>query len=125
MMRRVVLVFSLMLMVASAAAVASPAHAALGLRDTADAAPWMTNGKVYAQALSEDGKILYIGGKFTILREKPPGTGGATLAVNNVAAIDVETGAPVSTWKPAVTSKYGTAPVVRALAAKNGRVYIG
>jgi hypothetical protein len=107
-----------------AVATATPAHAALGLRDTPDRT-WMTNGIVYAHALSEDGKTLYIGGRFNSVREKPPGTAGKTLAVNNVAAIDVATGAPVSTFKPAVTSNDGTAPVVRALAAENGRVYVG
>src|SRR4028119_2180494 len=65
-------------------ALAPPAHAALGLREIPDKT-WMTNGKVYAQALSEDGRILYIGGKFNSVREKPPGTAGKTLAVNNVA----------------------------------------
>ena len=43
------------LMVASAVALASPAHAALGLRENADAPPWMTNGKVYAQARQAQG----------------------------------------------------------------------
>ena len=112
------------LIMAVAIATATPAHAALGLRDTPDRT-WMTNGTVYAHALSEDGKTLYIGGRFNSVREKPPGTAGKTLSVNNVAAIDVATGAPVSTFKPAVTSDDGTAPVVRALAAENGRVYVG
>jgi len=112
------------LMMAAAIALAPPAHAALGLRETPDQT-WMTNGIVYAQALSEDGGTLYIGGKFTQVREKPSGTGGAFESVNNVAAINVETGEPVSAFKPAVTSNDGTRPVVRALAARNGRVYIG
>ena len=113
------------LMMAAAIATAATAHAALDLRGTPDQT-WMTNGKVYAQALSEDGRTLYIGGRFNSVRERPPGTaGGATLAVNNVAAVDVATGAPVSAFRPAVTSDDGTAPVVRALAAKNGRVYVG
>jgi len=124
MMRRFVSVFTLMLIVASAVAVASPAHAALGLRDTADAEPWTTNGIVYDQALSEDGRTLYIGGKFTQVRP-PAGTAGQTLAVGRVAAIDVDTGAPIRTWNPNVTSNDGTAPIVRSLAVKNGRVYIG
>jgi hypothetical protein len=105
-------------------ALAPPAHAALGLRDTADAAPWTTNGIVYDQALSEDGETLYIGGKFTQVRP-PAGTAGQALAVGRVAAIDVDTGVPIRTWNPNVTSNDGTTPVVRSLAAKNGRVYIG
>ena len=47
--------------VAAAVAVAPSAHAALGLRPTPDQT-WMTNGNVYAQALSADKKVLYIGG---------------------------------------------------------------
>ncbi len=111
------------MMVALAIALAPPAHAALGLRETPDRT-WTTNGIVYDQALSEDGRTLYIGGKFTQVRP-PAGTAGQALAVNRVAAIDVATGAPVSAFRPAVTTNDGTAPVVRALAAKNGRVYIG
>ena len=111
------------IMVAVAIALASPAHAALGLRETPDRT-WTTNGIVYDQALSEDGRTLYIGGKFTQVRP-PAGTSGQALAVNRVAAIDVVTGAPVSAFRPAVTSNDGTTPIVRSLAAKNGRVYIG
>ena len=105
-------------------ALAPPAHAALGLRDTADAAPWTTNGIVYASALSEDGQTLYIGGKFTQVRP-PAGAAGQALSVGRVAAIDVDTGAPIRTWNPNVTSNDGTAPVVRSLAVRGGRVYVG
>src|SRR5919112_976597 len=111
------------LMVVLAIALAPPAHAALGLRDTPDKT-WMTNGIVYDQALSEDGQTLYIGGKFTQLRP-PAGTPGTAQPVNDVAAIDVATGAPVSAFKPAVTSNDGTTPAVRTLAVRNGRVYVG
>ncbi len=76
------------LMMAAAIALAPPAHASLGLRETPDQT-WMTNGIVYAQALSGDGGTLYIGGKFTQVREEPPGAGGAVVSVNNVAAINV------------------------------------
>ncbi len=125
-MRRFMLMFSMLVAAAaSTVVVALPAHAALGLRDTADPEPWMANNKVYASALSEDGNTLYIGGAFNSVREKPPGTTGQTFAVNKVAAIDVATGAPIRTWKPAVTSNDGQAPVVRALAVKDGKVYIG
>ena len=124
MMRRFVSVLTLMLIAASVVVVASPAHAALGLREQADAAPWTTNGIVYDQALSEDGKTLYIGGKFTQVRP-PAGAAGQALSVGRVAAIDVATGAPIRTFNPNVTSNDGTAPIVHSLAAKNGRVYVG
>src|SRR5918993_250442 len=83
---------------------------------------YMTNGKVYATALSEDGKTLYIGGKFSRVKEDPSGEPGISRPVSNVAAIDVETGRAIRTWRPQVT---GDGAVVRSLAVKKGRVYIG
>jgi hypothetical protein len=111
-------------LVAAAVALASPALAALGLRETPDDT-WMTNGNVYAQALSADGETLYIGGKFNRLRENPPGAPGGAIAVNNVAAIDADTGTPVRGWRPAVTGDASNSPVVRALEVRGGRVYVG
>src|SRR5918993_320476 len=80
---------------------------------------YMTNGKVYATVLSKDGKTLYIGGNCGEVSEQ---TGASTFAVSNVAAINVKTGAPIRTWRPEVS---GGGAVVRSLAVKNGRVYIG
>jgi hypothetical protein len=79
---------------------------------------YMTNGKVYATALSVDGDVLYIGGEFTRVGQKS----GSSFTVKNVAAINVKTGAAIRTWRPEVT---GHEAVVRALAVKNGKVYIG
>jgi hypothetical protein len=79
---------------------------------------YMTNGKVYATALSRDGNVLYIGGEFTRVGQKS----GSSFTVKNVAAINVKTGAAIRTWRPEVT---GHEAVVRALAVKNGKVYIG
>src|SRR5918995_932046 len=109
--------------VAAAVAVAPSAHAELGLRPTPDQT-WMTNGNVYAQALSADKKTLYIGGEFTQLRENPVGQGGKVFKVNNVAAIDVATGTPIRKWHPRVNNG-DAATEVRALAVMNRRVYIG
>ena len=83
---------------------------------------YMTNGKVYATALSEDGSTLYIGGKFNRVRENPPGVAGISRVVSNVAAIDVATGAALRTWRPQVT---GGAEVVRSLGVEDGKVFIG
>ena len=82
----------------------------------------MTNGEVYATALSEDGETLYIGGKFTRVKDKR--SDGITVgrATNNLAAIDVRTGNMIRTWRPKVT---GDPAVVRSLAVKDSRVYIG
>jgi Domain of unknown function (DUF5122) beta-propeller len=90
---------------------------ALALSETPDNT-YMTNGKVYATALSGDGKVLYIGGEFTEVRQKS----GVSRKVSNVAAINVKTGAAIRTWSPKVT---GRAAVVHSLALKNGKVFIG
>jgi hypothetical protein len=100
----------------------SPAQAAITVRETPDRT-WNTNGTVFTTELSDDGKTLYIGGKFTRVRQNPPSeAAGASFAVNNVAAIDVATGEAISGWNPKVTG--GTA-TVRALEVKGGKVYIG
>ncbi len=97
------------------------ASPALALTETPDDT-YMTNGKVYATALSGDGNILYIGGEFTKVTENPPGESGIDRTVSNLAAINVETGAAIRTWRPEVT---GDDAVVRSLAVKNGKVFIG
>src|SRR5215212_2634997 len=73
---------------------------ALALTETPDNT-YMTNGKVYATALSGDGKVLYVGGEFTEVRQKS----GVSRKVSNVAAINVKTGAAISTWRPKVSGK--------------------
>jgi hypothetical protein len=93
------------------------ASPALALSETPDNT-YMTNGKVYATALSRDRKVLYIGGEFTEVRQRS----GASHKVSNVAAINVKTGAAIRTWRPKVSGKDA---VVRSLAVKNGKVFIG
>src|SRR5215204_1892725 len=93
------------------------ASPALALSEVPDNT-YMTNGKVYASALSGDGKVLYIGGAFTEVRQKS----GISLKVSNLAAINVKTGAAIRTWRPKVS---GGDAVVHSLAVKNGKVYIG
>jgi hypothetical protein len=79
---------------------------------------YMTDGKVYATALSGDGKVLYIGGEFTEVGQRS----GVSRHVKNLAAINVKTGAAIRTWRPEVSGKDA---VVRSLAVKNGKVFIG
>jgi hypothetical protein len=61
---------------ASAIGVAPPAHAATGVSETPDRT-WNTNGTVFDTELSDDGSTLYIGGKFTSVRENPPASPAA------------------------------------------------
>ena len=93
------------------------ASPALALSETPDNT-YMTNGKVYASALSGDGGRLYIGGEFTEVRQRS----GVGRKVSNLAAINVQTGAAISTWRPKVS---GNDAVVRSLAVKDGKVFIG
>lgn len=80
---------------------------------------WMTNGRVYA--LAQEGDTLYVGGVFTSLLP-PSGSSASPIAVSNLAAISVSTGAPIAGWAPPVG---GTGTNVRALAVRAGEVYIG
>jgi hypothetical protein len=97
------------------------ASPALALTETPDDT-YMTNGKVYATARSGNGNILYIGGEFTRVMENPSRESGISRTVSNVAAINVKTGAAIRTWRPKVTGK---GAVVRSLAVRGGKVYIG
>jgi hypothetical protein len=120
MIRRITLVLSAIatVMVMQALVGAPPARA---LGTTPDDT-WMTNGRVYATALSEDGSTLYIGGNFTRVRENPSGEIGSAYRVSDLAAIDVATGTALRAWRPLVT---GDGAVVHSLAVKDGRVFIG
>jgi hypothetical protein len=82
----------------------------------------MTNGTVYA--VIQSGNTIYIGGKFTSVRDCPPGTScpGGTLAVGGVAALDATTGRAIKTFDPVVSG--GTATVY-ALAILDGKLYVG
>jgi hypothetical protein len=92
----------------------SQAHA---LPETPDNT-WMTNGTVFAQALSEDGNTLYIGGRFTVVKDRAD----TKVAANNLAAVDVATGEIVRSWRPRAT---GDGAVVHSIAVKDGRVFVG
>jgi hypothetical protein len=92
----------------------SPAQAIGGTPDET----WMTNGTVFAQALSEDKRTIYIGGRFTALRDRD----GNSFGVTNLAAIDVATGEPVRAWRPRVT---GDRAIIQSIVAKDGRLFVG
>jgi hypothetical protein len=80
---------------------------------------WNVIGTVFATARSENGKTLYIGGRFNEVRSP---SGGASVRATNVAAIDVATGAAKPGWRPRVT---GNRAIVHSLAVKDGKVFIG
>jgi hypothetical protein len=82
---------------------------------------WMTNGIVYSVIRS--GEYIYVGGKFTRVRSEA--SGGQSFAATNLARFDADTGAGDPTWTPDVTGSDMTKTVVYALAAVNGKIWLG
>lgn len=106
-----------------AATLAAPIRPAIALTGDADTT-WMTNHYVFATA--RWGDVLFVGGRFTQVRELPPGTpGGTVVTVANLAAFDVSTGAAISTFHPLVTASGDLTAQVRALAVRDGTLYVG
>lgn len=109
-----------------AAMIGSVAPTASAALDTVPDPTWMTNGIVYA--IVRSGDRIYIGGRFTSVRSCPPGQAcgaGNTTRVDNVAALDAATGAAIKSWKPAVTGDSTPPTTVYALAALDGKIFIG
>jgi hypothetical protein len=99
---------------------ATPALAAL--QPTPDTT-WMTNGQVRAVLVS--GNYLYVGGKFSKVRQFPNGVpGGGSFDATNLARIDLTTGAGDPTWTPSVTTDLSS-PAVYALAAMGNQIWVG
>jgi hypothetical protein len=105
----------LTLLALGVAVFSSPAQAAPKSLDKT----WMTNGKVYATALSKNRNVLYIGGSFDQVR---PTASAPGLKVSNVAAINVASGKPLKGFRPQVSGKSGE---VRALAVQGDTLFIG
>ncbi|MBA3690300.1 MAG: hypothetical protein H0W82_02665 [Actinobacteria bacterium] len=95
---------------------------AAALSTSADVGPWMANGRVYTSV--RVGNTLYIGGMFTKVEERA--SGGDSYAANNLAAIDVTTGAGIPSFTPDVTDSVDTA-TVRSLAVSSdgSTLYVG
>lgn len=83
---------------------------------------WHLNGPAWAIVKYQN--IIYIGGQFTQLREKPLNEdGGQVKSVTNLAAIDATTGGPA----PGVdVPKFtGTGSAVYALTVADGKLWVG
>jgi hypothetical protein len=61
---------------ASAIGLSPPVHAVTGTQEIPDRTR-NTNGTIFDTELSDDGNTLYIGGKFTSVRENPPASPAA------------------------------------------------
>ena len=81
----------------------------------------MTNGTVYA--IVRHGDYIYVGGKFTKVREAA--TGGDSFAATNLARFSADTGEGDRTWTPDVTGADMTITKVYALAAVEGKIWVG
>jgi hypothetical protein len=107
-------------------AVALSANVALAdvvvpLSQTADRT-WHANGMV--RAIAQVGDRVYLGGRFTELRERSiQKTGGATIPVANLGALDAGTGVGLSDFAPVVSGI--TNPTVFAMAVSNQRLFVG
>src|SRR5919107_2071482 len=114
-MRRTVLLFA-----ASMAAMLLASGVALAtFVDTPDSGTVGTNGRVWDILRAND--KLYLAGSFTQIIN-PDGT---TVARNNLAAIDANTGR-LTSWNPNVTKLSGTSNVQKmALSADGGRIFLG
>jgi hypothetical protein len=84
---------------------------------------WTVNGPV--RALAQDGNILWIGGKFTALSDRPATKPNAqVIPVSNLAAIDLTTGNPIPGLHiPAVTGAANS--IVYSLTVADGKLFIG
>jgi hypothetical protein len=96
-----------------AGASVAPAAQAAVVRST-PVPTYQTNGRVNA-ILIQNG-VIYLGGRFTAVR--PAGSSYGSVTRNHVAALSLATG-QVLPWNP------NTNGTVQALAAGNGRIYLG
>jgi hypothetical protein len=82
---------------------------------------WHVNGPVWA--LARYGNTIFLGGKFTRLRERPVGVaGGQVRKVRNLAAINAKTGGPAGVKVPRFA---GVGAIVYALTVADGKLWIG
>lgn len=104
--------------------VVGPSALAAPVSVAADAGTWQTDGRVNTVVYNADATIAYIGGIFHTLC--PPDASSCTAATPNaypvdyLTAIDVETGAPLRTWRPQPDGE-----VVTLARASNGTLYAG
>jgi hypothetical protein len=106
------------------AALAVMPASALALTSAPDSTTWGTTGKVFA--LAKNGNTLFVGGTFKKMIS-PDGTQKFS-KMKNLAAVDMTTGAPITTWQP-IVEELGTtkAPTIRSLAVSpdGSTLYVG
>lgn len=109
------------LLVVSLGAGTALADVAVPLNQTADIT-WHANGMV--RAIAQVGDRVYLGGRFTELRELSiQKSGGATISVANLGAFDTATGTGLSDFAPVVAGAKN--PTIYAMAVWNQRLFVG
>jgi hypothetical protein len=84
---------------------------------------WQVNGPV--RALLKVGTVIFLGGDFTELRENPIGQGGRVIDVDNFAALNAATGAPIPQMEINPPNFTGDGDIVHALTLAGGKVWVG
>lgn len=84
---------------------------------------WQTNGQV--RDIVKVGQTIFIGGDFTELRENPMDEGGDVIGVNNFAALDATTGAPLPVMLANTPDFTGTKDVIHAMTFAGGELWVG
>jgi hypothetical protein len=83
---------------------------------------WHVNGPV--RAIARYGNTIFLGGRFSQLRQKPMGVGGGKVKkVRNLAAINANTGGPAQGVD--VPRFTGTGSIIYALTVADGKLWIG
>jgi hypothetical protein len=99
-------------------------HVPVSSTPTVSEAPdstWMTNGRVYS--VVRHGDYIYVGGKFTRVRQTPSGLG--SFAATNLARFNTNTGVADKSWTPDVTGSDMNITQVYSLAAAGGKIWVG
>jgi hypothetical protein len=113
-MRRRVVRFGVLALMASAIGLAMAGQASAAVVGSSPVATYQANGRV--QVITVSAGTVYIGGEFTSVR--PAGSSGASVTRNHVAAFDEATGALLP-WNPNASGN------VRAIEVVGSTAYLG
>ncbi len=122
--RAVIILAAMAVSVFAVGSVAWADHVPISSSPTISETPdqtYMTNGRVWS--IVRHGDHIYVGGKFTRVRQTPSGVG--SFAATNLARFDATTGVADKSWTPDVTGSDTTITQVYSLAAAGGKIWVG
>lgn len=117
---------SLSLILIALAVFAASAAPAEALTSNPDPSTWMANGPIKASV--QYGNVMFIGGTFTKLADSLPPGPAATASLDGLtglAAIDMTTGAAITSFTPQLAPGGTQTLAVYALAVVGDRLYVG